>query len=354
MSVSQRDIALELNLSVATVSKSLRNSPEIPPTTRAQVIDTASKLGYRPSPNRQQNMAQKNAANPRSVQVGFLVQSDESADSPNVYSSSMVLAGISEAAQASDASLSVYYVPLADRDRLDDSACQPVAMREGLLSGLILYNYYPSHIVRSLSACLPCVHVLHRTPGLNVDCVELDSEMAIGQLMSHLHQLGHRRIGYLGGWSDQSHAQARFAAYVQSLVRLGLPFDPSISLDLLDTFGADEQPDHVTEKRVIELTQQGVTAWVTTNAHLALQWHTCLTQAGLRVPEDVSLCGIHGQPNALSVPDMTSVDLPYAELGRAAMDLVLRRIKCPTAPVQRVGYQGIFIEGKTVTKPRDI
>jgi DNA-binding LacI/PurR family transcriptional regulator len=85
-----------------------------------------------------------------------------------------------------------------------------------------------------------------------------------------------------------------------------------------------------------------------------LQWHTSLTKAGLRVPEDVSLCGIHGQPNVLAVPDMTAVDVPYAELGRAALDLVIRRIKCPTLPVQRVGYQGIFIEGKTVTRPRVI
>ncbi len=354
MSVSQRDIAMELNLSVATVSKSLRNSPEIPPTTRAQVIDAAAKLGYRLSPNRQQSLEQKHANQAKSLQVGFLVQSDESNNSPNVYSASMVLSGISEAAQASGASLSVYYVPLKDRDHLDEPICQPVAMRDGLLSGLILYNYYPPQIVRALSMLMPCVHVLHRSPGLNVDCVELDSEMAIGQLMSKLYRLGHRRIGYLGGWSDQSHAQARFGAYVQSLVRLGLPFDSAISLDLLDTFGADQQPDHETERRVIELTRQGVTAWVTTNAHLALQWHTSLTQAGLRVPQDVSLCGIHGQPNVLSVPDMTSVDLPYAELGRAAVELVLRRIKCPTAPVQRIGYQGIFIEGKTVASPRDI
>ena len=266
----------------------------------------------------------------------------------------MVLSGISEAAQTLGASLSVYYVPLKDRDHLDDEQCQPVAMREGLLSGLILYNYYPPQIVRYLSTLMPCVHVLFRTPGLHVDCVELDSEMAIGQLMSKLYELGHRRIGYLGGWSDQSHAQARFGAYVQSLVRLGLTFDPAISLDLLDTFGADQQPSHEVEKCVVELTKQGVTAWVTTNAHLALQWHTCLTQAGLRVPEDVSLTGIHGQPDALSVPNMTAVDLPYADLGRSAMELVLRRIQCPTMPVQRVGYQGNFIEGKTVSKPRVI
>ncbi len=47
MGVNQRELAAQLNLSVATISKSLRNSSEIHPATRAEVIGLASKLGYR-------------------------------------------------------------------------------------------------------------------------------------------------------------------------------------------------------------------------------------------------------------------------------------------------------------------
>ena len=49
MRVNQRAIATQLNVSTATVSKSLRNSPEVRPETRAQVIELAAKMGYRPT-----------------------------------------------------------------------------------------------------------------------------------------------------------------------------------------------------------------------------------------------------------------------------------------------------------------
>ncbi len=340
--INQRAIATELNISTATVSKSLRNSPQIRPETRAQVIELAARMGYRPSSVRHDKFTPVKAGK-KPTSIGLLIQTDETVGSPAIPHANMVLAGVSEAGAAADISITVHHVPLHDRERFAEKAFQPAAMRRGELSGVVLTHYFPTDVVAALSAGMPCVSITNHYPGVRIDCVDVDHSSAMSLACDHLYGLGHRRIGFLAGPNDRSWVQARFAGYVQALARLGLPYDPSIA----DIQFAATVEDESVVRRVIEMTRAGVTAWVTPSDAIAFLWRRRFQAAGLRVPEDVSLTGVDAVPSHDGEGPLTTIRVPFQEMGLAAVRRLLDRIREPAGPVRRILMDCQLVIGQT-------
>ena len=353
MKVSQQLIADRLRLSTATVSKSLRNSSEIHPETRAQVIQLASELGYRSAVRRLDKSVE---SLPESLSICLLLQSDSRIGSNETPHANNVLAGLSEAAHSANASIVVHYVGLKDRDRIIEPACQPVAMREGMLSGLVLQHYYPSHIVKELSQRWPCVGISRHCSDVNIDCVDLDASQAMAVIIRKLLQLGHRRIGFLGAQgdalaslNDQAWHQERFSAYVQAMTWNGCAFDPSVAYPTRfnATYG-HQSPEDACIDRVVSQSRAGVTAWVTGSDAIGTWWSRALMARGLRIPQDISITGVDAVDRYTGGPLLTSIRVPFAAMGRAAVKLLVERIHEPASPIKRVTFEGQFVEGETV------
>lgn len=338
--VNQRAIADRLNLSTATVSKSLRNNSEIHPQTRAQVIEMASQLGYRPAGLRMD----KNRKLPSDmVSICLMLQTDAKIGSEQTPHANMVLAGMSEAAHAANVSVAVHYVPWRDRDRVMDPSCQPAALREGKLSGLVLQHYFSADVVKALAEQLPCVCITRHSPGIRVDYVDLDAPQAMALTVGHLYGLGHRRIGFLGGSNHLAWHQERFSAYVQTALSLGLTYDPSIADPTLDTM----VEDGALIDWVVEQTRSGVTAWVTASDRIGYTWCERLMARGLRIPQDVSITGVDAVPGPALCPPLTTIRVPFEAMGRAAVRQLIARIREPAAPLRRICFEGQLIEGMT-------
>lgn len=341
MQVSQKHIADQLKLSVSTVSKSLRNSSEIPPQTRAQVLELASVLGYRPvsaRADRQKDNLHTHAS------IGVLIQSDTRIGASPMQHATEVLMGATELAQASEISVNVHYVPLADRDRILDPEFQPIAMRQRKLSGLILVHYFSPAIVEALARQLPVVTISHRCTG--VDCIDADQIGAMIQLVDHLYALGHRRIGFLAGLNHQTWLHGRFAGYIQALAQHGLQFDPTIADIKLDTTFEDA----AVTQHIAQLTRGGVTAWICGWDLLGYSWMERLARAGIRVPEDVSLVGVDAVPN--SPQRLTSIRVPSGDMGRAAVIRLMARIRNPVDPYRVIQLGGTLVAGNTTRSLR--
>lgn len=330
MKINQRAIANELNVSTATVSKSLRNSPEVRPETRAQVIELAAKLGYRPTSVRMDKVG--SPASGPAMSMGLLIQTDQVIGSPEVPHANMILAGMTEAGAALDVSITVHYVPLRDRERIAEPAFQPPALRRGELSGIVLTHYFPAEVVAALTKQMPCVTITNHYPDLRVDCVDVDHSSAIGQAVDHLYDLGHRRIGFLGGSCNRSWAHSRFAGYVQALSVRGITFDPALCQTAFNE-GAEYE---VEIRRVIELCRSGVTAWITPSDAIGYGWRRRLRNAGLRVPEDVSITGVDAVPPPEGETRLTSIRVPFHEMGLAAVRRLRDRLREPASPIRRV------------------
>lgn len=334
MPITQQHLADRLGVSVATVSRALKNDPAIKLETRGRVLDAAASLGYSPS----RTLGAANDSGRTTDTVGVLVRYyGDHAASVHVK----MLAGISEICNCRGKLLTVHYAKSNELDRLTGNANTPI-LQPNRVGGMILLGHFPDAIVEWLAARWPCVVVHNYTPGTNADVVEVDAIDGIGRLVRRLHNLGHRRFGFVGHAKRHGFTHARHAAFVQSLDALELDYDPS-NFTRADVPKADAIGDWLQER-----TEAGVSAWVCDHDGLAKAVGTELVRRGFRIPEDVSLTGIDGNGTLNDGRRIASIATPFEALGSAAAHRLIRRLEYPNAARPHISIPGRVVDGETV------
>jgi LacI family transcriptional regulator len=334
--INQTEIARRLQLSTATVSKSLRNHPDINPATRARVLDLAARLDYRVrSDGRDRN------GNSKELRFVGVMAYGGIPDNPTDYAALKYMAGLSEVAESNRVSLVIHHV-FGDSRRLLTPEGQPPAMREGALQGLILVHRFDADVVRQLAARMPCITLVHYVLGTRLDHVDGDCHGAMSQAAQHLFGLGHRRMGFFGFQKLISHSHLRYAAYVASMARLGLPVEsPTECQDM------ERVMDWVAQR----VRKFGVTAWMCGSDHAGYQLCQGLARRGLRVPGDVSVTGFDGSPTPMGMKPLTTLHVPFEEMASVALSRLLSRIRHPSAPGRQILLECRLVEGETTAAP---
>ncbi|MBO3675419.1 LacI family DNA-binding transcriptional regulator [Streptomyces sp. NEAU-YJ-81] len=163
-------------------------------------------------------------------------------------------------------------------------------------------------------------------PDVPVTVIEYDNESGARALCVHVLAQGHRRILFLGGEPGHTTAQGRERGYAAALRSRGIEPDPALHLAGDFTRDAGYRLMRTALAERLEFTAViGATDMVAAGALTALH------EAGLDVPGDVSLAGYDDIPFARDLhPALTTVHVPYEELGRLAVRTVLGRT--PDAP----------------------
>ncbi|MEU5027704.1 LacI family DNA-binding transcriptional regulator [Streptomyces milbemycinicus] len=158
-------------------------------------------------------------------------------------------------------------------------------------------------------------------PGTPVTVIEYDNESGAYALCSYVLAQGHRRILFLGGKPENTAAQGRERGYVAAHRARGL--DPDPALRRSGDFTRDS--GHRLMRQALDAGLE-FTAVVAATDMVAAGALTALHEAGLRVPGDVSLAGYDDIPFARDLcPPLTTVHVPYEELGRLAVRTGLGR-----------------------------
>ncbi|AZP21133.1 LacI family transcriptional regulator [Streptomyces aquilus] len=158
-------------------------------------------------------------------------------------------------------------------------------------------------------------------PGAPVTVIEYDNEGGAYALVAHVLAQGHQRVLFLGGKPDHTTAQGRARGYLAAHRARGLEPDPELVLHGDFT----RESGHRLMRQVLERGPQ-FTAVVAATDMVAAGALTALREAGLRVPDDVSLAGYDDIPFARDLhPALTTVHVPYEELGRLAVRTALGR-----------------------------
>lgn len=183
---------------------------------RGRVLETAAKMGYR-TPQRSER--RRDARGPSGATIGVLLR----------YMSGVVargharmLAGMSELTGAYDLTLAVHYVRDHELDSLIDPDRCPTLLRRPDIDGLILINEFPANVLDALTDRWPTVSITHAYHEHNLDSVHVDPTAGMVQLVDHLYEQGHRRIGFIADSRGRSWSHARHAGYTEALRRLGL------------------------------------------------------------------------------------------------------------------------------------
>ncbi|MFD4554083.1 LacI family DNA-binding transcriptional regulator [Streptomyces sp. NPDC058469] len=158
-------------------------------------------------------------------------------------------------------------------------------------------------------------------PGAPVTVIEYDNEGGAYALVAHVLAQGHQRVLFLGGKPDQATAQGRERGYLAAHRARGLEPDPELLLHGDFTRDSGHRLMRAALSRKLEFT-----AVVAATDMVAAGALTALHEAGLDVPGDVSLAGYDDIPFARDLyPALTTVHVPYEELGRLAVRTALGR-----------------------------
>jgi LacI family transcriptional regulator len=158
-------------------------------------------------------------------------------------------------------------------------------------------------------------------PGTPVTVIEYDNEGGAHALCSHVLAQGHRRILFLGGEADNTTARGRERGYRAAHLARGVEPDPALILPGDFTRASGHRLMREALARGL-----GFTAVMAATDMVAAGALTALREAGVRVPQDVSLAGYDDIPFARDLyPALTTVHVPHEDLGRLAVRTVLGR-----------------------------
>jgi LacI family transcriptional regulator len=232
---------------------------------------------------------------------------------------------------------------LVDIVNQDDPADTYVSLsRNKRIDGLILSDTrVDDHALYDLLTSDFPIVLLGRLPGVQVSSVEFDNRRGAQTAVDHLVSQGHRRIGFIGYAPVYfTGVNERLNGYRDALAAAGIPFDERIVCfgDFNDT-GAG----FAAATRLLELSVPPTAIFVSSDV-LAFPTLTAIHQHGLRIPDDIAVVGFDDNPlSRYAFPPLTSVYLPFEEMGRRAGEMLLHRLLHPDEPKHEILLDGQLI-----------
>jgi LacI family repressor for deo operon, udp, cdd, tsx, nupC, and nupG len=298
-----KDVAQDLGMSVATVSRALSHPDLLRPETRERVMSAVERLGYRP------NLMARSLRQGLANAILFVA--------PNLSPFFLeIFAGAEAVTRGSQFSL------LFGNSNGDPQAVQHFfdQIAGGKADGIILLTgVAPEAYVSGKRQLPPLVTVLERLPATTVPVVHTDHHAGAEDAVRHLIDLGHRRIAHIAGLRRVPTAIRRLEGYRAALLASGLP----APAELIEAGDFTMSSGAAAMSRLMALAQPP-TAVFCSNDEMAYGAIRAVDKMGLSVPQDVSVVGFDGQNFAeFYNPPLTTVDVPRHELGRrAAQELI--------------------------------
>jgi LacI family transcriptional regulator/LacI family repressor for deo operon, udp, cdd, tsx, nupC, and nupG len=316
-----KDIARELNVSVATVSRALKDSPRISEETRRMIQKYAREHNFYPDVI---GMALRRRLVGASRIIGVIVP-----EFTHYYFSS-ILTGIEEAAMARG-----YYIMVSLSNETYEREVRICEMYLRLkVCGVIVSQAKDTksydHFQKLIDSGIPIVFYDRICTGVNASRVVVDDYMGAFNAVNYLIDTGCRRIAYFGAPMQLEISKHRFNGYKDALLKAGLPFDESLTricdnrqdaeLITPDMFDGDHYPD----------------AFFAVNDDTAIGILYTVKRMGLRVPEDISICGFtNGQRAVACDPMLTTVEQRGKRVGEEAAEILIDKVE-GLSPADRI------------------
>jgi LacI family transcriptional regulator len=327
--VTLNDLAKELHLSIATMSRALSRPETVAPETRRRVLEAVKKSGYRP------NGIARSLRTQETRTIGIVVS-----DIRNPFFAAIVKA-VDDVARANR-----YTVLICNAD--EDGKNEEAALQ------LFLDRQVSGVIHCSTGANLDLLHEfqrrgvpiidLDRQSGLeDVDTVVLDNEAGASMAANHLVELGHRRIGFIAGPRHLSNSQKRLEGFRKALRRAGVP----LTRELVEYGDFREESGYQAARKLLELPNPPSALFVSNNEMTAGAL-AAVRDRGVRVPRDLSLVGFDDARWARYLdPPLTVVAQPTQAMGQKAGELLLTRLRRKNGPQLAVFEPQLVIRGST-------
>lgn len=295
------DVAKAAGVATSTVSRAFSSPDRISAPTRERVLTVAAELGYRPNPHARALLSGRHHT------IGMVVS-----DITNPHYFELIRGA---ELRAKNSNYTMVLVNAEESPRIELEQIQRLVKS---VDGFVLAaSRLPDEDLRQLAAQRPTVLMNRELPG--VSSVVLDHEHGCQQVVGHLASLGHEEIVYVAGPRHSWMANTRWNALRAAADDVGVraerigPFTPKAS-------SGGSAADAVLNS--------GATAAIAHNDLLAIGIMQRLAQRGVGVPDDISVVGFDDIFAAgLCSPGLTTLGGPHAEVGRAAVEVLLDAVR---------------------------
>jgi LacI family transcriptional regulator len=337
MAIRMKDIADDLGLSVVTVSKVLREHPDIGEETRERVLRRVKELNYQP------NILARSLVTGRSFLVGLIV--------PDLIHP--FFAEIAKALSAVIRAKGYSLIVSASEEDGELEAREIRQLQARRLDALVVASTR-THLPELEQPDQDAVFVLidRMVPNAQAHFLGLDDKAAGRIATEHLIQAGCRRIAHIRG-RDTSPALKRYEGYREALAAHGLEYDENlvVSRNSVDVGSTEQGAEAMKILLERDSRPDGVFCF---NDPLAVGAMKAIHQAGLRIPEDIAIigCGNLHYDEMLRVP-LSSIEQHSRKLGEQAGELVLSLMaaKKRPAPESYILEPELVIRESTTRKP---
>ena len=306
--VNIKELAAHLGLSQTTVSRVMNDSAaeyRIAADTQQRVLEAAASLNYEP------NAFARGLRKKRSFTLGVMV--------PEISEgyAATVLAGIGESLLQEK----YFYFVVSHRHRPELLRSYPRLLMSRAVEGIIAVD---TPVREELP--VPIIAVSGNSRKNGILTIELDHETAAHYALSHLFDLGHRKIAFIKGQSFSADTSARWAGIRKACSALGIRIRPELVVQL-EGNEPGSQPGYVATRKLLKQGGQ-FSAIFAFNDISAIGAIIALHEAGISVPAKVSVIGFDDISSAsTNNPALTTVRQPLYEMGRTAASTLLRQIR---------------------------
>jgi len=331
--ISLKDLAEQLGVSIATVSRALHSSPEIGKEMQEKVKALAKKLNYRPNPFAQSLRSEA----PRII--GVVV--------PNLVTHyyAAVLDGIeTEARKAGYSVISANsHESKEDETRAIDNFNSLHV--EGIIACLAQDTTDYSHFEETSKMGIPLVFFGRTCLSEQFSCVTANGDEAAQQATQHLIDTGSRRIAFIGGPNHLDMVRRRKHGYLEALRENKIPIERD--LVICDRIDYDVALQAATQMLQSDKRPDAILAF---NDIITFAAFSAIKQLHLRIPDDVALIGFTDDEHASYVtPRLSTIKDQSGLMGQTACQLLLRHIAGDTKVYRKIVPQKIVI-GETSAK----
>lgn len=311
--VTIKDIARQLDISPSTVSRALKDHPDISQKTKDSVVELANRLNYHP--NSIALSLRKSQTNTIGVIIPEIVH----------FFFSTVISGIEDVAYNAGYNIILCQSNESYEKEVTDTLALLNSRVDGLLVSVSKETKDFSHFIDLHDRGVPIVFFDRIYEGLETNRVLVDDKEGAQSAVNHLVDIGCKHIAHLAGPVGLQISKNRLEGYKDALAERGISFNES--LVALDSKGAEYEEGYRRTKDLLALEQRpdGIFASLDLAAIGAMK---AIKEAGLSIPEDIAVAGFSDwQMSSYVDPSLTTVAQPGFEMGQEAARLFIQQTK---------------------------
>ena len=318
--IKLEDLAKKLKVSKVTISKALRDHPDISVETTAKVKDLAEKLGYMP------NVMAKNLSARKSNTIGLVIPKIA-----HIFFASIIESIYNTAFENNYEIVLTVSQEKSERER--KHILSLLSMRvDGLLVSITQETKDIEIFERASKSGIPLVFI-DRTPDMpDISSVTVDDEGGAFAAVDYAIKKGYTKIAHIGGPKNINIGRKRYDGFLRAMKTNKIPINPNLVVE--GGFGEEDGYNGFNKIYSKGIIPEFIFA---STYPIALGIYSAADEHGLRVPEDIEVtCFGKNNFSTISPSVFNFVDQPTQELGANAVNLMLEQINNPGLPPKNI------------------